>query len=153
MNSVEVAIEESAEDAPAVERITRFVHSVLQTMQIDGWELSVVLCGEQQMQNLNREFRDKDETTDVLSFSQLEGVKPPSNKSDTVYAGDVVVCLPHMRRSASQFEVDAEEELKRLIVHGVLHLAGFDHSDNSAHQPMLSEQERILLLLKRERLF
>lgn len=153
MNSVEVAIEESAEDAPAVERITRFIHSVLQTMQIDGWDLSVVLCGDQQMQNLNREFRDRDETTDVLSFSQLEGVNPPPNSSAALYAGDVVVCLPHARRNALQFEVDFEEELKRLIVHGVLHLAGFDHSDNSAVQPMLSEQERILLLLKREQLF
>ncbi|TVR31871.1 MAG: rRNA maturation RNase YbeY [Spirochaetaceae bacterium] len=152
MNSVDVAIEESAEDAPPAERITRFVHSVLETMQIDGWELSVVLCGDQQMQNLNREFRDKDESTDVLSFSQLEGVNPPSNNSATLYAGDVVICLPHARRNALQFEVDAEDELKRLIVHGVLHLAGFDHNDNSADQPMLTEQERILLQLKGEQL-
>ena len=153
MNCVEVAIEDSAEDSSLAEPVSRFVHSVLETMQIDGWELSVVLCGDQQMQNLNHEFRDKNETTDVLSFSQLEGFQLPPTNNGTEYAGDIVVCMPHARRNASQFGVDAEEELRRLIVHGVLHLAGFDHSDNSADQPMLSEQERILQLLKRERLF
>ncbi|TVQ38386.1 MAG: rRNA maturation RNase YbeY [Spirochaetaceae bacterium] len=156
MNSVDVTVDDDPDDAPEAAAVARFADTVLQELGIKNWELSLTLCGDRRMKTLNREFRDRDETTDVLSFSQLEGDRPPpvhgTEEEHTVFAGDIVVCLPHARRNAIQFGVDAEEEVKRLIVHGVLHLAGYEHGDNSSEQPMLREQERLVSRLTEERL-
>ena len=59
--------------------------------------------------------------------------------------GDVFISLDSMRRNAESFGVDEDEELKRLLVHGILHLEGYDHSSNDfASEPMLIRQEKIM---------
>ena len=119
-----------------------FALKILNTLSLENWSLSVLFCGDEFIQNLNRDYRNKDEATDVLSFPMGESVE--ENGVRKFIAGDIVISLPALYRNAVEFHVDADEELKRLLIHGVLHLAGRDHENNDTSQPMLVEQEAVL---------
>jgi len=125
----------------------KFIKSVLQTLGEKNWELSVLLCDNNYIKSLNAQYRGKDEPTDVLSFSQVE---TPGFDLDKIapagrfLAGDIVVSLDALEENAQAFNVSAGEELCRLLVHGILHLAGHDHATNEAEEPMLILQENIL---------
>lgn len=116
----------------------------------DRWELSILFCGDDFMRNLNREYRGRDEPTDVLSFELGETVDDGGGVF--FVAGDIVISLPALARNASDFSVSEDEELRRLIIHGVLHLSGLDHEDNDPSRPMLARQEEILDILCGERI-
>jgi len=117
----------------------------------DSWDLSLYFCGDEFMAGLNAEYRGKEGPTDVLSFTLGEWVEGENGRR--YIAGDVVVCLPVLERNASEFGVSQNEELKRLIMHGVLHLSGLDHATNGPDEPMLARQEALLLTLSEEKIF
>ncbi|MGB4572182.1 MAG: rRNA maturation RNase YbeY [Rectinemataceae bacterium] len=131
-------------------RAASFAETVLDRRGAEGWELSILFCGDDFIRELNREYRGKDEATDVLSFELGEKVK--EGEESVFLAGDIVISLPALDRNAADFSVERDEELKRLIVHGILHLSGMDHPDNDPEQPMLKEQESILASLAPERI-
>lgn len=94
-------------------------------------ELSVVFINDAKMRDINFEFRKKDKPTDVLSFPQyspreISGKARPKDVGGT-YLGDLVISTETTLRQAKEFGVTVREELLRLIVHGVLHLCGYDH--------------------------
>ena len=94
-------------------------------------ELSVVFVNDAKMRDINFEFRKKDKPTDVLSFPQyspreISGKARPKDVGGT-YLGDLVISTETTLRQAKEFGVTVKEELLRLIVHGVLHLCGYDH--------------------------
>jgi rRNA maturation RNase YbeY len=94
-------------------------------------ELSVVFVNDGKMRDINFEFRKKDKATDVLSFPQyspreISGKIRPKDVGGT-YLGDLVISTETTIRQAKEFEVSVKDELLRLIVHGVLHLCGYDH--------------------------
>jgi probable rRNA maturation factor len=113
----------------------------------DGWDLSVIFCGNQWIQELNARFRDTDEPTDVLSFAMGEHADDGAGGSRYL-PGDIVISLESLAENARYFKVSEDEELRRLLVHGILHLDGFDHTKNTGENwqddPMLELQERIL---------
>lgn len=82
-------------------------------------EVSVVLCSDEHMRSLNGQWRGKDAPTDVLSF--------PQDDPDGVVLGDVVVSLDTAERQAAERGVDLIDEIRVLLVHGLLHLLGYDH--------------------------
>jgi len=97
----------------------------------DVRELSVVLVNDAKMRDINFEFRKKDKPTDVLSFPQyspreISGKARPKDVGGT-YLGDLVISTETTIRQAKEYGVTVKEELLRLIVHGVLHLCGYDH--------------------------
>lgn len=83
----------------------------------------MVLTDDSEIQELNRSFRQKDRPTDVLSF--------PANEKDDPFPstslGDVVISVDTARRQANEYGVLFEEEITRLLLHGILHLLGYDH--------------------------
>jgi probable rRNA maturation factor len=107
-------------------------------------ELSVAFVGDDRMRELNRDWRGKDSTTDVLSFSQLEG-EPLGGASPML--GDVVISVPVLERQASDGGWTVDEELARLLLHGVLHLLGFDHESDQDARAMRSEEGRVVAAL------
>lgn len=146
MSSVEVSSE--GIDLPAwSERCKLFAEKALAEVSETPHELSIVLCSSEFIRELNKSYRGKDEATDVLSFPQFDedgGGEGP--------AGDIVVALEAVEENARYFEVALEDEIKRVIIHGILHLLGWDHTDNSPEQEMLKLQEKILIDLRGERL-
>ena len=116
-----------------------FVKSVLKKLEVKNWELSVLFCNNKYIKSLNAQFRNKDEATDVLSFPIGE-MSPSGN----YLAGDIVISLDALKENARFFNVSEDEELRRLLIHGILHLSGEDHATNKAKEPMLETQEDLL---------
>jgi len=116
-----------------------FAKSVLKKLDVKNWDLSVLFCNNQYIKSLNAQYRNKDEPTDILSFPLGE-----TSPSGRYLAGDIVISLDALEENASAFKVSADEELRRLLVHGILHLSGKDHVTNEAKEPMLKIQEDIL---------
>ncbi len=107
-------------------------------------ELSVVLTGDAQVRKLNRQYRGKDKTTDVLSFSLMEGKRLNSGPGTKKVLGDVVISLPQAKRQAREAGKRLESEAALLLVHGILHLLGYDHGSRREEKRMFALQERIL---------
>ncbi|HEB71413.1 MAG TPA: rRNA maturation RNase YbeY [Nitrospirae bacterium] len=107
-----------------------------------GAELSVALIGDSEMRQLNLDYRGVDRPTDVLAFSQTEGefgdVAPDM-------LGDVVVSVDTALRQADQAGLALEEELDLLIIHGVLHLLGYDHEKGADEEKKMKGLENEVL--------
>jgi len=107
----------------------------LQEAHID---VSVHAVGTQRIHTLNRLFRGIDRPTDVLSFPTTD--KP---KKDDIDAGDIFICPSYVRKQAKRFSVTFEEEMDRMLIHGILHLRGYDHVTKKQAKKMFSMQELI----------
>jgi probable rRNA maturation factor len=127
----------------------------LQAVSIPDYEIGILLCSDSRISELNSTYRGLSEPTDVLSFSQDEGDPVPTEGSSGL-RGDVVISLETVQANAERFGVSSMEELMRVTIHGVLHLAGYDHegvtlSDNAAGEHrMLGLQEDIVDALIKE---
>ena len=132
--------------------LKRFAHKVLSELGKDKWDLSVLLCGDETIADLNSRYRGKPQATDVLSFSMDEGKQFPSGPSSGTrfLPGDIVISLDSMRENSRRHKIDEDEELRRLLIHGILHLGGMDHRSNNKTEPMLLLQEEILAKLTGE---
>lgn len=125
--------------------IQPFLETILTQLNHTNWDISVVFCTDAFIHELNKTYRHIDAPTDVLSFAQGDEY----NDEDGALrfnAGDIVISLDSLRSNAATFNVSINEELKRLLLHGILHLSGMDHSDNDPNQEMLQLQEKILSL-------
>jgi probable rRNA maturation factor len=110
-----------------------------QTLQEDA-DLSIVIAGNKKIRQLNLEFRGIDAPTDVLSFPDDE-VDPDTGKR---YLGDIVISFPYAQKQAEDEENSLEDELRLLVVHGTLHLLGYDHVLPEEKKAMWVVQSRIL---------
>ncbi len=104
-------------------------------------ELSVVFVGSDKMRRLNAEYRGVDRPTDVLSFPMLEG----GGANHPGLLGDIVICVPKAAAQAKERSISVHEEVMRLLVHGLLHLLGYDHEKSSDQERKMKRRERELL--------
>ncbi len=143
--SVEIVVEGvSAPPRPA--RLTRFCSKALRAAGFTAWEVAVLLCGDGRIQELNRRYRGKADPTDVLSFPREEG------RNGEPVCGDIAVSLDTLERNAARFGTSENDEMKRLLVHGLLHLAGMDHGRGKSGR-MLALQEKLLLQLQPDMIY
>jgi probable rRNA maturation factor len=108
--------------------------------------VDVILIDDRFMKQLNRKFTKRSGTTDVLSFSMREG-EPDAAEYPSL--GDVYVSLDQAKRQADEYGVDFEEEVARLVAHGVLHLLGYDHAEKRAASVMKEAEGTYLKKLER----
>ncbi|HKL85149.1 MAG TPA: rRNA maturation RNase YbeY [Treponemataceae bacterium] len=143
-NKIVVDTEESIETPSWIGNVEPFILRVLDRLDIDNWEISILFCNDAFITDLNIKYRKIDAPTDVLSFEQ--GDEYIDDDDITWFnAGDIVISLDSLRKNCEDFDVTFNEELKRLLVHGILHLNGLDHEDNSPEQEMLQFQEHFLV--------
>jgi probable rRNA maturation factor len=127
--------------APALaRRLGRTARRLLRALRLHGAELSVVLVSDREMRRLNRAYRRRDRPTDVLSFAQREG----AGGTPDGLLGDVVISLDTARRQAAVRGETLAREADRLLVHGLLHLLGYDHERSPAEARRMSRRERAL---------
>ena len=110
--------------------------------------LGLVIAGDDEIRALNRDFRCRDEVTDVLSFSLASDpgfILPPG---ETPTLGEVVVSYPRAVAQAAERECPVEEEVARLVVHGMLHLSGYDHETPEQETRMRAREDEVLALLR-----
>ncbi len=116
--------------------LRRVAGRLLRLLDEAGAEVCIALVGETKMRRLNRTYRNMDRTTDVLAFTYREagsGMAP--------LLGDVVISVPTARRQAKARHHSLDEELLRLLIHGVLHLAGYDHEQNRRQARRMERKE------------
>lgn len=149
---IEMQIDELfREDVPAQEIIAA-VEATLAGQQVAAGEITVVIAGDEMVQELNARYRGVDAPTDVLSFAAKDEMldAPEALLPDEVagalddYYGDIIIALPYARRQAAHYGNDLTSELRLLAVHGTLHLLGFDHSTPVEEAQMWEVQETIL---------
>ncbi len=108
-------------------------------------ELSILLTGDGQIQQMNRDFRGVDKPTDVLSFPAGEAL--PGMEDVDPYLGDIAISVPYATRQAAQAGHDLAGELQLLTIHGVLHLLGYDHDEPAEKEAMWAAQTAVLAQL------
>ena len=121
-------------------RLGRSARRLLRGLKLGDAELSVVLVADREMRALNRRYRGRDRATDVLSFAQREG---PGGAPDGLL-GDVVISVDTARRQAAARGDSLGRESERLLIHGVLHLVGYDHERSAAEARRMQRRERRL---------
>jgi probable rRNA maturation factor len=134
--------------------LRRTAEAVLSAARADGAELSLVLVSDRRMRALNRRYRKKDRPTDVLAFPLGGQIYFPPRKinlspillsSPPMLLGDVVISMETAKRQASEFGHRLPEELRRLLVHGVLHLLGYDHEQGPRDAALMARKEKAIL--------
>ena len=105
------------------ERVLKILPRALRGIE----ELSIVIVGNKQMRTLNRKYLGRNRVTDVLAFDY----------------GEIFICLPQAKRQAKELGHSIKEELKTLLIHGILHLAGYNDETKESRPKMLKKQEEI----------
>lgn len=106
-------------------------------------EISLTLVSLEEIRELNRDYRDVDRETDVLSFPQFECVEDMPEFGE-LCLGDVVICLDKVEEQAKEFGHSFERELIYLFVHSLLHLLGYDHMEEDEKQEMRQREEQVM---------
>ena len=156
MNRVYVAMQDGVDEPEWFENVEPFVQKAMGELKFDGEEISMLLCNDAYMQELNKTYRNIDSTTDVLSFENDEEYEDEEGKWKCV--GDIVISLDTLPVNAEYFKESRNDELKRLIVHGLLHLNGMDHGEEYIEEgtapvcEMLVLQENVLKKLEDEKI-
>lgn len=123
-------------DKKTILQVSKFA---LEEMGKDNVEMTIVLCGNDEIRNYNRSFRGKDYPTDVLSFPDGEKM------GKYTYLGDIIISVDKVYEQSRDFEVEPFEEFVRLLVHGILHLLGYDHETSEEDEKVMMEiQDRII---------
>jgi rRNA maturation RNase YbeY len=112
---------------------------VLQQAGHPSASLSLTLVGKTRMQRLNRTFRQRDYATDVLAFPMQD-----ASQSSLAFVGDVVICVPVALSQASRFGNTPDEEILRLLIHGTLHLLGYDHETTEQEAKRMTRKEQAI---------
>ena len=121
-------------------RLSRRARRMLDVLGLGSAELSLVLVSDRVLHDLNRDWRGKDRPTDVLAFAQGEEGPAPHG-----LLGDVVISVDTARRQAASLGHSLVIEADRLLVHGLLHLLGYDHERSPAEARRMQRKERAVL--------
>ena len=138
MPTVDIQRASAARDLPADDAIEGWAAAALSVAGKD-WELVVRIVDEQEGRSLNAQYRKRDYPTNVLSFpyDDLPGM-------DSAYLGDLVICAPVVAREAADQGKRLQDHWAHLVVHGLLHLQGFDHQAEDEAEAMESREREIL---------
>ena len=148
MNRILVSMQEGLSEPEWFNKVQEFESLVLQKLGYDGEEISILFCNDDFIKDLNSRFRNIDKETDILSFENGEEYEDEEGK--WLCIGDMIISLETLPKNAEYFNVAQNEELKRLLIHGTLHLNGMDHgeahieSGSKVEDEMLCLQEQIL---------
>lgn len=123
-----------------IKKIKRIVFFVFKQESADG-DISLHFIGDKKMKALNTKHRHKNKTTDVLSFAT--GEKGMSDNGGRDW-GDIFIDVPHIRRQARHWDENFETEMARMIIHGILHILGYDHIGKAEAKTMFAKQENYL---------
>jgi probable rRNA maturation factor len=149
---------QSAVPVPAT-KITTTAQNALRKLRLEKTDLSVVFVGEKRMRRMNKEYLGHDYVTDVITFNYADvscpnvsvghlahGLGPRQKHSGTTCKAEIIICPAVAVRNAKRFGISVERELKLYVVHGILHLAGYDdHSPADILKIRQKEQELVSL--------
>ena len=106
--------------------------------------ISIILTNEENIQKINKEYRNIDKSTDVLSFPMFQPEEIEEAKTREEVLGDVIVCIPIVKKQAVEYEHSEEREFAYMLVHGFYHLMGYDHMVEEDKVKMRAKEECVL---------
>ena len=115
--------------------------NILFFLECENQELSILLTDDKKIRELNKKYRGQDRATDVLSFPQNDREE---NELDYHLMGDVVISTVTAKRQAAEHGLTLEEEIVLLLIHGILHLLGFDHERSDEESCHMKQKTREL---------
>jgi probable rRNA maturation factor len=126
----------------STESLSRFLRRAQRETRVPG-EVNAFITSNQRMRSLNREFRGKDKPTDVLSFPAASA----SPKSKQSLTGDIAISAEIARANAKSLGHSFDDEIRILLLHGLLHLAGYDHENDNGDMARFEQRLRVKLNL------
>lgn len=110
---------------------------------VSSVSLAVALCGAHKIKKLNHQFRDKNKITDVISFQMHDDMRSDSSLFvfPHIELGDIYICNERMISQSKQFNISSEDEFFHLVVHGFLHVLGYDHEISKAEEKIMESFE------------
>lgn len=114
-----------------------------ENIDVDRSEISVTFVDMEEIHQLNRDYREVDSPTDVLSFPQFDDLNNLPEEGE-IALGDVVICKDKAEEQAQEFGHSFEREIIYLFVHSVLHLLGYDHMDEDEKKIMRRQEEAVM---------
>jgi probable rRNA maturation factor len=133
------------QDIEEIEKLLNFAAGLEKVKA--GSELSVTFVSNERIREINREYRDKDQPTDVISFAleeMSEGEIEVVGADIPRVLGDIIISIPRAREQAEEYNHSFRRELGFLAVHGFLHLLGYDHMNEQDEKEMFGRQKEIL---------
>lgn len=131
-------------------RLKAVAKELLRAVDEGDSTLSLSLVGDREIQVLNREHRGKDKPTDVLSFPLYDDVghgEPAEAHAPERLLGDVVISVDTARRQAAEYDAPLQNEVYRLLIHGILHVLGHDHEQAEERAAMEAEERRLAAVI------
>jgi len=122
------------------EKLMAVVEKFLTLYRKEEKDVSIGLVGDDEMVKLNIEWRGLDKTTDVLAFRSSESTRFPGEDS----LGEIIISLPQIERQAKERKVEKDKELEFILVHGLLHLVGYDDQTEEGRTEMLKKGAEFL---------
>ena len=115
----------------------------LEDIDEERTEISVTFVEAEEIRELNRDYRDNDKVTDVLSFPQFDDLNDIPDFGE-ICLGDVVICKDRAEEQAEEFGHSFEREIIYLFTHSILHLLGYDHMEEDEKQEMRAREEEVM---------
>ncbi len=115
----------------------------LEQVDKERTEISVTFVEEEEIRNLNRDYRNTDKVTDVLSFPQFDDLDEIPEFGE-ICLGDVVICKERAAEQAEEFGHSFEREIIYLFTHSILHLLGYDHMEEAEKKEMRQREEEVM---------
>lgn len=118
---------------------------IIPTSGLKELHVSLLICGDARIRELNRLHRNKDKVTDVLSFPAHEDLRKTMTKGPMLFLGDLAICHPQTKRQAKKFGIRYMDEFIHLFFHGMIHLMGYDHEISLKEEELMQKWEEIAL--------
>jgi len=133
----------NAENAEKINSIVEFIGKK-ENINSQDFEISISFVDNEKIKEMNKFYRDKDSVTDVLSFPQYDSIEEINDEEGYLSLGDIVISLDKVEKQAKEYEHSFERELLYLTTHGMLHLLGFDHINESDKNKMRKVEDAIM---------
>ena len=141
---VDIQLVDDSAKTPDAQQIRGWVAAVFTTLERSPLALTVRVVGEEEMAKLNRRYRGRDQPTNVLSFPSAGTEEPPAPPGEPIILGDIIVAFETSAAEAKQQGKPLADHFCHLIVHGMLHLLGFDHQTDIMANAMEALEIKVL---------
>lgn len=118
-----------------------FKNKIIKAKDLKNLQVSLLICGDSRIKQLNNEFRSKNKITDVLSFPAHENLRDTPYNEQSLFLGDLAICFPQTKRQAKEFSIPVMDEFIHLFFHGVIHLLGYDHEISFKEEKLMEKWE------------
>ncbi|MCL1911422.1 MAG: rRNA maturation RNase YbeY [Leptospirales bacterium] len=129
-------------------RILTLAENICGILAIEDVSLSLIMTNDECIRKINREFRKKDSPTDVISFAYADDDDDfPHGEGGIDELGDIYISLERTAEQSVEYGVSLEDEFKRLLIHGILHLIGYDHEKSVEEENIMQAKEEEIFAL------